>query len=50
MRASLISGGKVDVREEDGQVVISVPRKAQRAFETVVVLELDGSALDIAPR
>lgn len=50
VRASLISGGQVDVREEAEQIVISVPQKARPAFDTVVVLELDGSALDIAPR
>ena len=49
VRASLLSGGKVEVVEQDGQLLISVPQKSRKALDTIVALTLDGSAMDIPP-
>jgi alpha-L-fucosidase len=45
--ASLFNGGKVKIVKRDGQLVITVPAAARDALDTVVKLQLDGSAMDL---
>ncbi len=46
-RASLLHGAPVDVRQADGQLTVQVPPAARDAVDTIVRLELDGSAMDL---
>jgi alpha-L-fucosidase len=43
----LLGGGKVDVRQTGTGLEISVPESDRRPIDTVVALELEGSALDL---
>jgi alpha-L-fucosidase len=47
--SSLLTGGKVDVKQTDQGVVVTVPAGDRRKIDTLVKLELDGSAMDLAP-
>jgi alpha-L-fucosidase len=47
--ARLLAGGAAGVRQEGGQLVVQVARTAQDPIDTVVRLELDGSAMDLEP-
>jgi alpha-L-fucosidase len=47
--SSLLTGGKVEVKQTEQGVVITVPASDRQAVDTLVKLELDGSAMDIAP-
>ncbi len=49
MVASLITGGKVDLKQTDEGIVLSVPVGDRQPIDTLVKLELDGSAMDLAP-
>lgn len=44
----VLGGGKADVRQTAAGLEVSVPETDRQALDTVVVLELDGSALDMA--
>ncbi|HRY47629.1 MAG TPA: alpha-L-fucosidase [Candidatus Paceibacterota bacterium] len=46
-RASLLNGGKVEFKQSDGKLALSVPPAEQDPVDTVVRLELDGSAMEI---
>jgi len=46
---SLLTGGKVRVKQRDSGLKISVPTKYRDALDTIVALELDGPAGDIEP-
>ncbi len=46
--ATLLTGGKVDVIPEGGDFVIKVAPEHRHAIDTIVKLELDKPALDIA--
>jgi alpha-L-fucosidase len=46
--ASLLNGGKVDMKQADAGIVLSVPARARQPIDTLVKLELDGSAMDLA--
>ncbi|MBC8468150.1 MAG: alpha-L-fucosidase [Planctomycetes bacterium] len=46
---SVMTGGTVIVRQTKEAVEISVPKSYQRELDTIVVLELDGSASTISP-
>ena len=46
---SLLTGGQVQVRQNKDGIVIIVPQKYQRPIDTIVVLDVDGPAGDIAP-
>jgi alpha-L-fucosidase len=48
LRSRLLSGGKADVRQTDAGLEISVPESDRQPIDTVVALELDGDALDLA--
>ena len=44
----MLSGGKADVRQTAAGLEISVPESDRQPLDTIVALELDGSALDLA--
>jgi len=46
---TLLTGGRVQVRQAEGRLAIRVPRQYRQDIDTLVKLELDGPALDIAP-
>ena len=43
----LVTGGKVEVRQNAAGLEISVPQSDRQPLDTIVALELDGSALDL---
>jgi alpha-L-fucosidase len=47
LNARLLNGGAVDVRQTATSLQISVPQSGRQPIDTVVALELDGSALDL---
>jgi alpha-L-fucosidase len=47
--SSLLTGGKVEVKQTEQGVVITVPAGDRQKIDTLVKLELEGSAMDIAP-
>jgi len=47
LNARLLNGGAVDVRQTATSLQISVPQRGRQPIDTVVALELDGSALDL---
>jgi alpha-L-fucosidase len=49
LAASLLEGGKVHFTQSDDSVSISIPQKYRDANDTVVKLQLIGSAMDISP-
>lgn len=46
--ASLLDGRKVKVAQRNGTVAVSVPAGARDSMDTIVKLQLDGSAMDLA--
>jgi alpha-L-fucosidase len=48
VRSRVLSGGKPDVRQTAAGLEVSVPAADRQSLDTVVALELDGSALDLA--
>jgi alpha-L-fucosidase len=46
---SVLTGGEVDVRQTKDNVIIDVPEYYRRDVDTIVVLELDGPAIEIEP-
>jgi alpha-L-fucosidase len=49
VKSSLLTGGDVQVNQTDDAVEISVPKGDRQAIDTIVVLELDKPAIEIAP-
>ncbi len=47
--AALLSGGKVDVQQTDAGVVLTVAATDRNPIDTLIRLDLDGSAMDQAP-
>ena len=47
--SSLLTGGKVTVRQTDEGLAIDVPPGDRQAIDTIVALELDQPAMEIAP-
>jgi len=45
--ARLLGGGKVKFSQENGRLIVTVPKTSLAAIDTIVCLELNGSALDI---
>ena len=45
----LLTGGKVDLKQSQDGITITVPKQYRPDIDTVVVLELDGPASEIAP-
>ena len=48
LRRRLLSGGRCEVHQTTTGLEVSVPDNARQPLDTVVALELDGSALDLA--
>jgi alpha-L-fucosidase len=49
VKSSLLGGGDVKVSQTDETIEISVPKSERQPIDTIVVLELDKPAIDIAP-
>ncbi|MCD6393377.1 MAG: alpha-L-fucosidase [Planctomycetes bacterium] len=49
VNGSLLTGGKVKVRQTDIGIMIDVEKQYRQDIDTIVVLELDGDAGDIEP-
>jgi len=49
VRSSALTGGQVSVRQSDDGIEVSVPQRFRQAVDTIVALELDRAACDIAP-
>lgn len=47
--ASLLTGGKVEMKQTDEGIVLSVSTRDRQPIDTLVKLEMDGSAMDLAP-
>jgi alpha-L-fucosidase len=47
--SSLLGGGKADVKQTNEGIAIRVPPSDRKEIDTIVKLELDGPALEIAP-
>jgi alpha-L-fucosidase len=45
--ATLLGGGAVASRQDAGKLVLTLPRSARDPIDTIVQLELDGSAMDL---
>ncbi len=48
IESSVLTGGTVDVKQTDKAIEISVPRTDHRELDTIIVLELDNPASEIA--
>jgi alpha-L-fucosidase len=46
----VLSGGKAEVRQTAGGLVLSVAKRDRQPLDTIVVLELDNSALDLVAK
>jgi alpha-L-fucosidase len=46
-RATLLAGGKIKFTQRDGKLTLTVPAKQRQPIDTIVKLELDGSAMDL---
>jgi alpha-L-fucosidase len=47
--ASLLGGGQATARQDEGKLVVEVPASARQEIDTIVRLDLDGSAMDLSP-
>jgi hypothetical protein len=47
--SKVLTGGTADVKQTDAGVTISVPAADRQEIDTIIKLELDGPALEIAP-
>jgi hypothetical protein len=45
----VLTGGQVQVKQTDAGVEVSVPQGDRQAIDTIVTLELDRPAKDLAP-
>jgi alpha-L-fucosidase len=48
--SSLLTGGEVEVKQNDEAIEISVPKAHRQEIDTIIELKLDGLAGEIAPR
>ncbi len=49
VQSSLLTGGRAQVRQTDAGIEISVAKSDRREVDTIVMLQLDKPALDVAP-
>ncbi len=49
VRSEALTGGRVILQQADAQISISVPQQDRREIDTIIRLELDGSAMAIEP-
>ena len=45
--AVLLNGGKIKFTQADGKLIVTVPKESLDAIDTIVRLELDGSAMEL---
>jgi alpha-L-fucosidase len=45
--AALLNGGKIEFNQQDGKLVVTVPKESFNPIDTIVRLELESSALDL---
>ena len=49
IESSVLTGGMVNVKQTDKAIEVSIPKAQRRELDTIIVLELDGPASEIAP-
>ena len=49
IESSVLTGGTVNVKQTDKAIEVSVPKTQRRKLDTIIELELDGPASEIAP-
>jgi len=49
VKSTALTGGTAEVKQDDAGVTLSVPAADRQEIDTIVALELDGPAADIAP-
>ncbi len=49
VKSSLLTGGEATVKQTEAGIEIDVPKSDRQAIDTIVALELDKPAIDIAP-
>jgi alpha-L-fucosidase len=49
LAASLLTGGTIEVKQDDRRLTIQVPAQSRQEIDTIVKLDLNGPALDIPP-
>jgi alpha-L-fucosidase len=49
VKSSVLTGGDVQIEQSDDGIEVSVPKADRQKIDTIVVLELDRPAIDIAP-
>jgi hypothetical protein len=49
VNSSLLTGGRLELKQTKNDILVTVGRDDQREIDTIVVLELDGPAAEIAP-
>jgi len=49
VKSTVLTGGKADIQQTDGRLIIAVPKPDRHAIDTIIALELDRSTLEIAP-
>ena len=49
VKSTVLTGGEASVKQTDAGVEITVPKSNRQEIDTIVVLELDASAVGIAP-
>ncbi len=49
LKSELLTGGKATVKQDDSGLTISIPASDQQDIDTIVKLEVDKPAFDIAP-
>jgi alpha-L-fucosidase len=47
--ATVLGGGRAEVRRAGGKIILSVAEEARQPLDTILKLELDGSAMDLLP-
>ena len=47
VKSDVLTGGSVEVKQTDGAITLAVPVQDRQAIDTIVRLELDGSAMDL---
>jgi alpha-L-fucosidase len=49
IESTVLTGGTVNVKQTEKAIEVSAPKAQRRELDTIIVLELDGPASDIAP-
>ena len=47
VRASLLNGTRIPLTQKDGKLILTVPSSGRESIDTIVKLQLDGSAMDL---